>query len=74
LQKEFNETFSMPPMTYLTTVRLKYFRDDLLSEKNSELSVSTIAKKWGFVHLGRLARLYKKQYGTLPSETFLNKR
>lgn len=70
LQKEFNETFSMPPMSYLTSIRLRYFREDLLDEKNSALTVSNLANKWGFVHMGRLAKLYKKQYGALPSETF----
>lgn len=74
LQKEFNQTFAMPPMTYLTTVRLKYFREDLLDEQNSELTISKLANKWGFVHMGRLAKLYRKQYGTLPSETFRKKK
>lgn len=74
LQKAFNETFSMSPMAYLTALRLKNFRKDLLDESSAELNVSIIAKKWGFVHMGRLAKQYKDQYGALPSETLRNKK
>jgi len=69
LQKEFNDTFAMSPMSYLTTVRSKYLREDLLNENNSRLTISKLANKWGFMHMGRLAKLYKEQYGILPSET-----
>jgi AraC-like DNA-binding protein len=32
-------------------------------------SVTSIATRWGFYHLGRFAADYKKRYGETPSET-----
>ena len=74
LQNAFNEIFGMSPMAYLKTVRLKCVREELLAANNEKSSVSDIAKKWGFTHMGRLAELYKKQYGILPSDTLRQKK
>lgn len=39
-------------------------------EANAQtITVSDIAKKWGFTHLGRFAKEYKALFGVLPSET-----
>ena len=74
LQSAFNKTFSISPMAYLKTVRLEGVREALLDANNKELTVSDIAGKWGFVHMGRLAKSYKEQFGILPSDTLHQKK
>ena len=34
-----------------------------------ELSVSEVATRWGFTHLGRFAGAYRLRYGVPPSQT-----
>ncbi len=36
---------------------------------NENLSVTDVAFKWGFTHLGRFSQEYKRRYGELPSST-----
>lgn len=73
LQTLFNKTLSMSPMAYLKSVRLEGVREALLDANSKESTVSDIAGRWGFVHMGRLAKSYKAQFGILPSETLHQK-
>ncbi len=68
LQVAFNEAYGMPPMHYLRRVRLQKTHADFLSGSNS-ITVSAIAQKWGFTHLGRFAENYAREFGELPSAT-----
>ena len=74
LQNIFNRVLDVSPMEYLKAVRLEGVRDDLLNADNTQKTVAEIANQWGFVHMGRLAQLYKKQFGVLPSETLNQKK
>ncbi len=69
LQSVFGKVLGMPPMAYLKMVRLEGLRNELLTADSAQRSVAEIAGQWGFVHMGRLAQMYKKQFGVLPSET-----
>jgi len=60
------------PMAQLKAVRLARAHEDLLIA--SDESVTDVAVKWGFVHLGRFARTYRRRFGELPSETLRRKR
>jgi len=68
LQAAFNETYGMPPMSYLRKLRLQNVHAEFLSETKSG-TISEIAQKWGFTHLGRFAMSYVREFGELPSET-----
>ncbi|NIY76850.1 AraC family transcriptional regulator [Thalassospira sp. HF15] len=68
LQKGFMDAFGTTPMAYLRTVRLKRVRAILKSEPYGK-TVSEIAQKWGFTHMGRFAQDYYREFGELPSET-----
>ncbi|MFH1805480.1 MAG: AraC family transcriptional regulator [Pseudomonadota bacterium] len=68
LQMAFNEAYGMPPMAYVKSVRLTHAHHDLLNAEDS-VTVSDIAVKWGFVHIGRFAQSYARQFGVLPSQT-----
>jgi transcriptional regulator GlxA family with amidase domain len=35
-------------------------------------SVTEVATRWGFSHLGRFSQIYKEKYGQSPSKTLQN--
>jgi AraC-like DNA-binding protein len=67
LQSGFRAELNMTPMSYLRHLRLDRARADLLAS-SGEVSVSRVASRWGFTHLGRFAEQYKMKFGELPSE------
>ncbi|MEQ9347450.1 MAG: AraC family transcriptional regulator [Thalassospira sp.] len=67
LQRAFGDVLDMAPMAYAKQVRLSRAHDDLLMAGDED-TVATIARKWGFDHVGRFARIYAGQYGVTPSE------
>ena len=64
----FQDFCGMSPMQYLRELRLERVRADLLAGGVSA-SVSGIALRWGFAHLGRFSAEYKARFGEHPSET-----
>jgi AraC-like DNA-binding protein len=68
LYKHFNDSRGISPMRYLRNARMAKVREDLLRANASE-SVTEIALRWGFNHLGRFAVEYRKRFGESPSAT-----
>lgn len=64
----FQDFCGMSPMQYLRELRLERVRADLLAGSVST-SVSGVALRWGFAHLGRFSAEYKNHFGEHPSET-----
>ncbi|MFJ9380737.1 AraC family transcriptional regulator [Streptomyces sp. NPDC101455] len=62
----FGRHMGVTPMTYVRNERLQRAREELLAGGDS---VSTVATRWGFHHLGRFALSYHRRFGELPSET-----
>ncbi|MYW62630.1 helix-turn-helix domain-containing protein [Streptomyces sp. SID8379] len=69
LQEAFARYVGMPPMAYLRSVRLERAHADLLVADSHVTTVSDIAYRWGFGHLGRFAEQYRTKYGQVPSRT-----
>lgn len=69
LQQGFREWRSTTPLIYLRQVRLQRVRDELL-RKDSEATVTEIAVRYGFAHLGRFSAYYKTMFGEAPSVTW----
>ncbi|GAA3147003.1 AraC family transcriptional regulator [Streptomyces rectiviolaceus] len=69
LQEAFRRYVGMSPMAYVRDVRLTRVRDELRAAEPGELSVSEVAHRWGFSHLGRFAEQYHARFGELPSQT-----
>lgn len=67
LHKHFRLSKGMSPIAYLRSVRLQKAREDLLHTDGA--SVTEIAARWGFDHLGRFAAEYRKRFGETPSQT-----
>ncbi|MBC2641863.1 MULTISPECIES: AraC family transcriptional regulator [unclassified Rhodococcus (in: high G+C Gram-positive bacteria)] len=69
LQDGFARYVGATPMAYLRGIRLERAHDDLLAADPGFDSVSDIAYRWGFRHLGRFSVEYRKRYGQPPSVT-----
>ncbi|MDQ1446759.1 MAG: hypothetical protein QOI20_3223 [Acidimicrobiaceae bacterium] len=66
LHNLFYNEFEMSPTVYVRNVRLDGARTDLL---NGDATVSDVAFRWGFNHLGRFAQRYEQKFGESPSTT-----
>jgi AraC-like DNA-binding protein len=66
LQESFTEHLGVPPMTHLRTVRLDASRR-LLADGGG--TVTEVAQRCGFTHLGRFSAAYRQRFGELPSQT-----
>jgi AraC-like DNA-binding protein len=68
LQEQFRGRLDASPMAYLRNVRLDRAHKEL-SAGDVTTQVSDVARRWGFVHLGRFAADYQRRHGVLPSQT-----
>lgn len=68
LQKLFRDEFDTSPAEYLRNARLDGARSDLLCA-DATTTVSDVAYRWGFNHLGRFAAHYEHKFGEMPSRT-----
>jgi AraC-like DNA-binding protein len=70
LQAAFREHLGVTPLQYLRQVRLRRVHEDLLANQRRDgTTVSAVANRWGFSHLGRFAKDYRSRYGETPSQT-----
>ena len=66
LQEGFRRHLGMSPMAYLRTVRLRHSHRDLRSANPTQVTVASIAHRWGFSHLGRFAAAHRAMFGETP--------
>lgn len=70
LQEGFRRYLGTTPMAYLREVRLDRVHAELaISGPADGKSVTDIALRWGFSHLGRFSTAYRRKFGVKPSET-----
>ncbi|MEN3269126.1 AraC family transcriptional regulator [Pseudonocardia sp.] len=69
LQEGFRRYVGLTPLQYLRQVRLEHAHHDLTNADLAHSSVTDIASRWGFTHLGRFATTYRAKYGRSPSQT-----
>jgi transcriptional regulator GlxA family with amidase domain len=68
LSRGFQRLRGYGPMAAVRRARLDRVRLDLLTAGPDE-SVTNVAMRWGFYHLGRFSGLYAAHFGELPSAT-----
>jgi AraC-like DNA-binding protein len=73
LQQGFRSYLDMSPMAYLREVRLRRAHQTLIESDPSEVTVASVAYRWGFTNLGRFAAAHAKRYGEIPSVTLNRK-
>ena len=70
LQNHFRADLQQTPMAYLRNRRLERVRADLADARpGAGVTVTDIALRWGFTHLGRFAVVYRNRFGESPSHT-----
>jgi AraC-like DNA-binding protein len=65
----FRKYRNTTPMQYLKDVRLKRVREELLKAGSEATTVTAVAMRWGFSHLGHFTSDYKRCFGESPSTT-----
>lgn len=70
IQQGFHDELGTTPMHYLRDRRLERAREDLTDAMVSDgVTVTDVAQRWGFTHLGSFAMHYRKRWGESPSQT-----
>lgn len=69
LQEGFRRSWDTTPMGYLQQVRLEMVHEALAAAEPGTLTVTEVAARWGFLHLGRFAAAYRARFAELPSDT-----
>jgi transcriptional regulator GlxA family with amidase domain len=69
LQENFRRSLGTSPLQYLRDLRLEKVRTELLSAERGTATVTQVAARWGFVHLGRFATAYRQRFAERPSDT-----
>jgi AraC-like DNA-binding protein len=69
LQEAFRRSLDATPMEYLRRLRLEKVHHELSTAEPGTVSVTQVATRWGFVHLGRFAAAYSRAFGERPSAT-----
>jgi AraC-like DNA-binding protein len=69
LQENFRRSLGTSPMRYLRDFRLEQVHKELLAAEPGAVTVTEVAARWGFVHLGRFAAAYRQRFAERPSDT-----
>lgn len=69
LHDGFRRSMGTSPLAYLRELRLHAVHDELAIAEPGSIRVTDVAARWGFVHMGRFAATYRRQFAELPSDT-----
>lgn len=70
IQQGFREDLGTTPMAYVRERRLERVRAELTDAVPSDgVTITDVAGRWGFSHLGNFAVTYRKRFGESPSQT-----
>ncbi|WP_436772191.1 AraC family transcriptional regulator [Yinghuangia sp. YIM S09857] len=71
LQATFRTHLGTTPIDYVKSLRLAGAHADLkrIADGSVHETVTDVALRWGFTHLGRFSGTYRSEFGQLPSET-----
>lgn len=72
LQYAFREYVGLAPTAYLRLCRLNRVRATLLAADRQETTVTEVAMRFGFLHLGRFAGDYQRVFDETPSATLVS--
>ncbi|MGV0775912.1 AraC family transcriptional regulator [Mycolicibacterium elephantis] len=70
IQQGFREELAMTPMMFVRERRMQRVHEELTDAMPTDgVTVTSVAERWGFHHLGSFAVEYRKRWGETPSET-----
>ncbi len=73
LQYSFESILGISPLRFLRITRLNQVRR-ALRDAEGDVTVTTIATQWGFLHAGQFAHDYRQLFGECPSDTLRRQR
>ena len=74
LQNSFKSLFGFTPKLFLRLLKLNLVHNELQNANPKTCSVSKIAMKWGFAHMGRFSHYYNELFLQNPSLTLAKAR
>ncbi len=69
MQTSFKSLFGFTPRRFLRLLKLNHVHQELLTSNTDQTTVSRIASKWGFMHMGHFSHYYAELFGESPSDT-----
>lgn len=69
LHNSFKSLFGFTPDHFLRQLKLNLVHNDLKKNDPKHFTVSQIAQKWGFTHMGHFSCYYSELFGQVPSLT-----
>ena len=70
IQAGFREDLGTTPIAFVRDRRLDAVRRVLLAALPRDgITVTDVATRWGFTHLGNFSMVYRQRFGESPSET-----
>lgn len=69
LQAGFQRFRDSTPLAHLRQLRLEAVRRELTTAGCDRISISDVARRYGFTHMGRFSLLYREAFGELPTKT-----
>ncbi len=69
LQNSFKSLFGFTPKNFLRKMKLNLVYRDLKQADTEHETVSNVARRWGFMHMGHFSNYYTELFGENPSET-----
>ncbi len=70
LQNSFKSLFGYTPKRFFRLLKLNLVHQELMESNPKQTTVSKIARKWGFTHMGHFTTFYTELFGENPSKTF----
>jgi AraC-like DNA-binding protein len=74
LQQAFQRQVGVAPNAMLRGIRLDRVHEELRRASAGDLTVASVALRWGFAHLGRFSGAYATRFGQYPRDTLLQPR
>lgn len=69
LQNSFKSLFGFTPKYFIRQLKLNLIHNELKETSPKQSTISKIAFKWGFKHMGQFSYYYKELFGVNPSWT-----
>lgn len=69
----FQKVLGINPVSYIRCIRLNGVRRDLIAAEPTSSTITDVASRWGFWHLGMFSNYYKALFGEVPSFTLKHK-
>ncbi|WP_270933390.1 helix-turn-helix domain-containing protein [Falsiroseomonas oryzae] len=71
LHRQFLAFVGEAPLAHFQSMRLSAVHDALLSPAHNAITVTDVATRFGFAHLGRFSAAYRRRFGENPSATLM---